>query len=42
LGVPDFGYGLGLECGATARFAFGGFYTGQDLDADGNFINRGF
>ena len=41
-GLADFGYGLGLEGGATARFAFGGLYTDQDIDAGGNFINKGF
>ncbi|MDO5895694.1 autotransporter domain-containing protein [Agrobacterium sp. Azo12] len=41
-GVADFGYGLGLEGGGTARFAFGGLYTDQDIDAGGNFINKGF
>jgi probable HAF family extracellular repeat protein len=41
-GLVDFGYGLGLEGGATARFAFGGVYSDQDLDAGGNFINKGF
>jgi len=41
-GLVDFGYGLGLEGGATARFAFGGLYSDQDIDAGGNFINKGF
>jgi probable HAF family extracellular repeat protein len=41
-GLADFGYGLGLEGGATARFAFGGLYTDQDIDTGGNFINKGF
>jgi probable HAF family extracellular repeat protein len=41
-GLIDFGYGLGLEGGATARFAFGGLYSDQDIDAGGNFINKGF
>jgi probable HAF family extracellular repeat protein len=41
-GLADFGYGLGLEGGATARFAVGGLYTDQDIDAGGNFINKGF
>jgi outer membrane autotransporter protein len=41
-GLADFGYGLGLEGGATARVAFGGLYTDQDIDAGGNFINKGF
>lgn len=41
-GLADFGYGLGLEGGGTARFAFGGLYTDQDIDAGGNFIHKGF
>lgn len=42
LGIGDLAYGIGLENGATARFAFGGLYTKQDIDTGGDFHQQGF
>lgn len=40
-GLGDVGYGIGLEGGVTARFAAGGLYTDQDIDAGGKFTQKG-
>lgn len=42
LAIGDIAYGIGLEGGATARIAFGGLYTKQDLDSGGDFSQKGF
>ncbi len=41
VGIGDLAYGIGLEGGATARFALGGLYTKQDLDDGGDFKQKG-
>jgi uncharacterized protein YhjY with autotransporter beta-barrel domain len=41
-GILDFGYGVGLEGGITARLTAGGLYTRQDIDAGGDFDLKGF
>jgi hypothetical protein len=40
-GLGDFGYGIGLEGGATARMTFGGVYSDQDIETGGNYISKG-
>jgi len=42
LALGEFGFGYGIADGITARFAVGGTYTDQDLDAGGNVRQRGF
>lgn len=42
LALGEFGFGYGIADGVTARFAVGGTYTDQDLDAGGNVRQRGF
>ena len=41
VGLGDLAYGIGLEGGATARFAVGGLYTHQDIDTGGHFSQNG-
>ncbi|MCS4242538.1 putative HAF family extracellular repeat protein [Rhizobium sp. BIGb0125] len=40
-GLGDFGYGIGLEGGATARMTFGGVYSDQDIETGGKYISKG-
>lgn len=42
LALGEFGFGYGIADGVTARFAAGGTYTDQDLDAGGDVRQRGF
>jgi probable HAF family extracellular repeat protein len=41
VGLGDLAYGIGLDGGATARFAVGGLYTHQDIDTGGHFSQQG-